>query len=222
MRVLVLEDDDDLRGAVSRRLRAAGFAVDEAADLPDAATSLAVHEYDCLVFDRTTPSGDALDLLARIRDDGLATPALFLTARDGVDDRVAGFEAGGDDYLTKPFAMEELVARVRSLCRRRAEVSPPQVAVSDLVLDIARQQARRSGVLLPLRQKELCILEHLLTAQGRVVSRTELIEGCWDELHDPMSNVVDVHVTALRRKLGDPAMIRTVRGAGYIVDVDEH
>lgn len=218
MRVLVVEDEAAIRTAVGRRLRAVGLAVDEADDLQTASECLAANAYDCLVLDRMLPAGDALPFLSQQRQRGLKTPALFLTARDGIEDRVAGFEGGGDDYLTKPFALEELVARVRSLCRRAEAVRPALLRVADLELDSARREVRRSGVLLPLTAREHCVLERLLLAAGAVVGRGALIEHCWDELHDPLSNVVDVHIASLRRKLGEPDVIRTVRGAGYILD----
>ncbi len=218
MRVLLVEDDRELRDALDRRLRAAGFAVDAVADLPDADASLAVNDYDCLVLDRAVPGGDTIDLVAGLRSRADAVPALFLTAKDAVADRVAGFDAGGDDYLVKPFAMEELVARVRSLCRRAATMLPARITVGDLEYDQARAEVRRAGVLLPLTAKELCVLGRLAAGRGRVVSRSELIEHCWDELTDPMSNTVDVHVASLRRKLGDPPLIHTVRGAGYLME----
>ena len=145
-------------------------------------------------------------------------PALFLTARDSVEDRVAGFEAGGDDYLVKPFSMDELVVRVRALCRRAGTSSPAIVQIGDLEVDQARARVRRAEVLLSLTAKELCVLQVLAINVGNVVSRTELIEHCWDELTDPMSNTVDVHIASVRRKLGDPLMIETVRGLGYRLD----
>ena len=218
MKVLIVEDDPELRGTLERRLRAGGFAVDVAADLPEAADRIAVNDYDCLVLDRAVPSGDTLDMLDDLRHRGETTPALFLTAKDAVADRVAGFEAGGDDYLVKPFAMEELVARVRSLCRRRREVRPAIVTVADLVFDAPRAEVRRGGVLLPLTNKETCVLSMLAARRGTVVTRTDLIEHCWDEMTDPMSNTVDVHIASLRRKLGDPPLIRTVRGVGYVLE----
>jgi len=218
MRVLVVEDDPELCGAVERRLRARGFAVDVAADVPDATDRIAVNDYDCLVLDRAVPSGDTLDLLARLRADGVTVPALFLTAKDAIAERVAGFEAGGDDYLVKPFAMEELVARIRSLCRRHADLVPPIITVGDLSVDVARAEVRRDGVLLPLTNKELCVLSLLARRAGTVVTRSELIEHCWDELTDPMSNTVDVHIASLRRKLGLPSPIRTIRGRGYVLE----
>ncbi len=208
----------ELRGAVERRLRAAGFAVDAVADLPDAESAVDVNSYDCLVLDRTVPGGDTIDLVAAMREAEGSVPALFLTARDSVADRVAGFEAGGDDYLVKPFAMEELVVRVRNLCRRGFVAAASVLRVGDLEYDQARAEVRRAGILLPLTAKELCVLGLLTIGRGRVVTRTELIEHCWDELTDPMSNTVEVHVAALRRKLGDPPLIRTVRGAGYLLE----
>lgn len=218
MRVLVVEDDPELLGVLERRLRNTGFAVDVARDLPDATRQICVYDYDCLVLDRSVPSGDSIDLLRDLRTAGSTTPVLFLTARDAVSDRVAGFEAGADDYLVKPFAMEELVARVRNLCRRRPEVGPSVLTVGDLEFDTARAEVRRAGVLLPLTNKETCVLSMLVARAASIVSRTELIEHCWDEMMDPMSNTVDVHVASLRRKLGKPQLIRTVRGHGYIIE----
>jgi len=215
MRVLIVEDDPDLRNGVAAALRKRGFAVDEADDLATAELQLGVNTYDCLVLDRMLPSGDALDLLEDVRRDGLATPALFLTARDAVTDRVAGFEAGGDDYLVKPFAMDELLARVSSLSRRAADVRPAVLQVGDLELDAARREVRRAGVLLSLRAKEFAVLELLVARAGEVVTRSDLIEACWDELNDPLSNVIDVHIAKLRRILGDPPLIETMRGVGY-------
>ena len=220
MRVLLLEDDADLRGAIARRLRSEGFAVDEARDLPDAERLVGWVGFDCLLLDRTLPSGDAIDLVQALRRRHVGTPTLFLTARDTIADRVDGFEAGGDDYLVKPFAIAELVARVRSLCRRAGEIRPPVVSLRGLEIDTARREVRRDGVLLPLRVKERCLLEQLALTPGDVVTRSELIAHCWDEEHDPWSNVVDVHMASLRRKLGEPALIRTVRGEGYVLDAD--
>ncbi len=215
MRVLVVEDDDELRGALERRLRRSGFAVDVAEDLPAAEFSLDVNDYDCLVLDRAVPSGDTIDLVRRLRAAGVGVPALFLTAKDAVVQRVAGFEAGADDYLVKPFAMAELVARVRRLCRRAMSATPPILRVADVEIDQARAEVRRGGVLLPLTPKELAVLVELAAAGGQVVSRTHLIESCWDERTDPLSNTVDVHIASLRRKLGAPPLIHTVRGLGY-------
>lgn len=215
MRVLIVEDDAELSGALERRLRGSGFAVDTAADLPEAETAIAINQYDCLVLDRAVPSGDTIDLVRALRTTGSTTPALFLTAKDAVSERVDGFEAGGDDYLVKPFAMEELIVRVRRLCRRSVDETPAILTVADLEVDQARAEVRRNGILLTLTAKELAVLVELASRPGIVVSRTHIIETCWDEMTDPMSNTVDVHIASLRRKLGDPVLIDTVRGSGY-------
>ena len=214
MRVLVIEDDDDLRVAITASLRAAGFAVDAVSDLPGADEALTVNAYDCAVFDRMLPSGDALHYVRARRP---AAPVLFLTARDTVADRIAGLEYG-DDYVVKPFATEELVARVRSLCRRVATGRPPVLHCGDLEIDSGRHEVRRAGVLITLTAKEFAVLEQLVARQGRPVTRGELIEEAWDQMADPASNVLDVLITQLRRKLGRPPMIHTVRGIGYRID----
>jgi len=215
MRVLVVEDDRELRGALDRRLRGSGFAVDVAGDFDDAEMALDINQYDCLVLDRAVPSGDTIDLVRHLRRTGVPTPVLFLTAKDSVSSRVEGFEAGGDDYLVKPFATEELIARVRRLCRRSVDNTPVLLEVGDLVVDQARATVRRDDVLLSLTAKEFAVLVEMASRPDVVVTRSHLIETCWDEMRDPMSNTVDVHVAALRRKLGHPPLIHTVRGVGY-------
>jgi DNA-binding response OmpR family regulator len=212
---LVVEDDEDVREAITEGLRAAGMAVDAASDWPDADLAASVHAYDCMVLDRMLPTGDSLSALGELRRTGWKVPVLFLTARGGLSDRVAGFEHGGDDYLVKPFALEELVVRVRSLARRKSEMHPHVLRNAGVEADLARHQVRRDGVLLSLAPREFAVLERLLVAGDRVVTRTELIESCWDEMADPVSNVVDVVVARLRRKLGDPPLIHTVRGVGF-------
>jgi two-component system OmpR family response regulator len=217
VRVLVVEDDENLRVAIAGSLRAAGFAVDTAGDLPGADEALAVNSYDCAVFDRMLPSGDALCYVETRR---LAVPVLFLTARDAVADRIAGLEFG-DDYLVKPFATEELAARVRRLCRRgRGTVGglAPVLRCGDLEMDSGRHEVRRAGVLLTLTSKEFDVLRHLVTRQRTPVGRMELIREVWDPFVDPASNVLDVVITQLRRKLRNPPMIHTVRGIGYRID----
>ncbi|MFJ3791422.1 winged helix-turn-helix domain-containing protein [Kitasatospora sp. NPDC090091] len=215
MRVLVLEDDPELGPVITRSLREAGFAVDFATDLADADFKLAVNTYDCLVADRSLPDGDALTLLAAQRKAGSTLPVLLLTALDAVSDRVAGFEHGADDYLVKPFAFAELNARVRTLCRRAQPARLPELRVGNLELDLPRRRVRRDGVLLTLTAKEFAVLEVLMLRAGEVVTRTDLIERCWDEQTEPLSNVVDVLIGQLRRKLGPPDLISTVRGVGY-------
>lgn len=215
MRVLLVEDDENLRFGVAAALRAAGFAVDETADLPQADEALFVTAYDCAVFDRMLPSGDAAAYVAELRRTGQAVPVLFLTARDTVSNRVEGFASGGDDYLVKPFAVPELVARVGSLCRRAAVVRPPVYHVADLEIDTARRHVHRAGVLMTLTSREFAVLEVLAARADQAVSRAELIESCWDELAEPQSNVLEVLISQLRRKLGEPPLIHTVRGVGY-------
>ena len=215
MRVLVVEDDGDLALAIGTALRGAGLAVDEAGTLDAADQLLFSNGYDSAVFDRVLPDGDALHYVYRQRRAGLRVPVLFLTAFDSPADRVAGFEHGGDDYLGKPFDVAEMVARVVSLCRRASQGRPPVLRYADVELDVARREVRRGGVLLTLTAKEFAVLELLLSRPEQVVSRAEIEEHCWDAMAELMSNVVDVVIGQLRRKLGPPGLIATVRGAGY-------
>ncbi len=219
MRVLVVEDDNDVRQAVVEEFLDNGFAVDDARTLVDAQVLVLANTYDCLVLDRSLPDGDGLDQLTRWRAESVLTPALFLTAKDAVDDRVAGFDAGGDDYLVKPFAMAELVVRVRRLCRQQGVVVPSILQLGDLELDSARREVRRAGILLGLTGKEFAVLEMLISQPEVIISKEELVQHCWDERTDPLSNTVEVHIASLRRKLGQPPLIQTVRGAGYRADL---
>lgn len=214
VRVMVVEDDDNLRIAVSAELGAAGFEVVTATDIATADAALRTGSFACVVFDRMLPDGDAIDYVHRRRQGGWHTPVLFLTARDSVADRIAGFDHGGDDYLVKPFSVAEMAARVHILCRRTAG-RPSILRVADLEVDCARRAVRRGGVLLTLSDKEFAVLEYLAIRPGEAVTRTDLIEHCWDDSTDPMSNVVDVVVKRLRRKLREPELIHTVRGRGY-------
>jgi two-component system OmpR family response regulator len=218
VRVLVVEDDDNLRIAISTSLRGSGFAVDAVHDLPPADQALAVNAYDCAVFDRMLPAGDALSYVRAIRARGSQVPILFLTALDRVTDRVAGFAGGADDYLVKPFAMEELTARVRSLCRRVAPELPQVLSCGDLQIDRARHEARRAGVLLTLTSKEFAVLTLLVTHQRTPVPRATLIAHAWDPHSNPTSNVLDQVITQLRRKLHNPPMIHTAHKIGYRID----
>lgn len=217
VRILVLEDDLDVQAAIDAELARAGFAVDVATTIGEADAAVAVNQYDCLVLDRMTPDGDSLQHLGRWRSEGVHAPALFLSALDQVEDRVAGFESGGDDYLGKPFAMAELVVRVRRLCRTSQHAIPSALTFDDIIVDTARRSVERGGVTLVLRNKELAILELLLRQPGVVVSKESLVEHCWGERTDPLSNTVEAHMSSLRRKLGDPAVIQTIRGVGYVI-----
>ncbi|WP_106186352.1 response regulator transcription factor [Umezawaea tangerina] len=216
MRILVTEDDEDLRLAVAVSLRGNGFAVDVARDLAGADETLAVNSYDCAVFDRMVPGGDALGYVAARRRTGFDLPVLFLTALGGLGQRVEGL-AVGDDYLVKPFEIDELVARVRGLCRRGPIGSPAVLRHGDVELDQGRREVRRGGVLLTVTHKQFLVLELLLANAGRVVPRDDLIRHAWDEHLDPSSNVLDVLVGQLRRKLHEPPVVHTVRGVGYRV-----
>ncbi|MCU1642176.1 MAG: Transcriptional regulatory protein [Nocardia sp.] len=217
VRVLVCEDDLPLGDEVAAGLRAAGFAVDLARDYAEADLKIAVNRYDCLVVDRGLPDGDGLDLVRAQRESGRRTPVLMLTARDALADRLDGFANGADDYVVKPFAMDELTARVRALCRRQELPASTRTEIGDLVVDRPRRRVHRDGVLLTLTPKEFGVLEMLAARAGSVVTRTDLIECCWDEMAEPASNVVDVVMTQLRRKLGDPPIIETVRGVGFTI-----
>lgn len=218
MRILVVEDEPALRAAVVRSLRADGHAVDTADSCRAATLQLPLHPYGLVILDRGLPDGDGLHTLLGWRRRGVAVPVLVLTARDGVRDRVDGLDAGADDYVVKPFHLDELRARVRSLARRGPRLAPVELQVADLTLDTARAEVRRAGVLLPLRPKELAVLQVLMERKGQVVRRDQLRAACWDEDREPGSNVEEVAVSALRRKLGPPALIHTRRGLGYVLD----
>ena len=218
MRLLVVEDEPELREAIARRFRALGHGVDEAGDAETATLMLRVYEYAVVILDRMLPDGDSVHDVERWRHEGVRTPVLFLTARDRVEDRVEGLEVGADDYLVKPFAMDELVARVATIARRGSAPRSPVVTFADVEIDTGRREVRRAGVLIPLRPKEYALLELLASRAGRVVTRRDIMDACWDEAAEPLSNVDEALVASLRRKLGKPSPIRTVRGAGYMLE----
>ena len=220
MRVLLVEDDWKASRLLERGLEEEGFVVDAAPSGEEGLELAAVNDYDLVVLDWLLPGKSGLDVCAGLRAGGFAMPILMLTARDAVADRVAGLNRGADDYLTKPFAFAELLARIHALLRRGRASHPPVLTVGDLELDPARHRVTRGGVGIELTAKELAILEYLVRHAGRVVTRAELGEHVWHEEHDNLTNLVDVHVSHLRRKIDHGArapLIHTVRGRGYRV-----
>jgi two-component system response regulator MprA len=212
-RVLVVDDDPPLRRMLERTLAAEGFEVTVAADGGAALVAAERSAPDLIVLDVAMPVLDGLAVCRRLRAKGLPTPILMLTARDAVPDRVAGLEAGADDYLVKPFAVQELIARLRALTRRRGDQTRSLLSYADLVLDLDAHSATRGGRPIELTGRESDLLALLLREAGHVVRREQAIDEIWDGAAEP--NVVDRYVTRLRRKLGAPALIRTVRGAGF-------
>jgi two-component system, OmpR family, response regulator MprA len=211
-RVLVVDDDPPLRRMLERTLGAEGFDVTVAGDGGAALVAAERSAPDVIVLDVAMHALDGLAVCRRLRSKGLPTPILMLTARDAVPDRVAGLEAGADDYLVKPFAVQELIARVRALTRRRSDAGP-LVSYSDLTLDTDTRKATRAGRSIELTGREAALLELLLRESGRTVTRERALDEIWDSAAE--SNVVDRYITRLRRKLGEPQLIRTVRGAGF-------
>ena len=215
MRVLLAEDHAELAETVALGLRREGLAVDIAADGAQALERASVTSYDVVVLDRDLPEVHGDQVCRALVASGSAARVLMLTASASIEDRVTGLGIGADDYLPKPFAFAELVARVRALARRPASTLPPVLARGDLKLDPANRVATRAGQRLWLTPKEFAVLERLLAAGGTLVSAEELLEGVWDEAADPFTSTVKVTVSRLRRKLGDPPVIQTVAQAGY-------
>ena len=218
--VLVVEDDAALARAIRDGLVAQGMATETAGSAEEAGALLEARRFHCIVLDLGLPGVDGVALLRALRHDEDATPVLILTARGTLEDRVAGLDAGADDYLRKPFAFPELVARVRALLRRGYPPAPRALRVEDLELDAVRFEVRRAGVRVPLTAKEFAILEYLVRHAGELVTRTMLLDHCWDAGYDGLSNLVDVHVSRVRRKLeveGLPPLLHTIRGAGFIL-----
>ncbi len=218
MRILVVEDDRALARIITRGLSEDGHAVDAAHTLKAARIQLDTSDVALIVLDLGLPDGSGIDFCTEIRNGGSSVKVLMLTARDGVTERILGLNAGADDYLPKPFDFGELAARVRALLRRPSEVRNPQVRVGLIVIDSPTRRVLVDGSVVPLTTREFALLHHLANQLDAVVSRTELIDALWDSHYDGVSNVVDVHVRSLRRKLDRPGLplpLETVRGAGY-------
>ena len=220
VRVLLVEDDAVLANLVATGLRAESYAVDIAADGDDAVYQAAITPYDAIILDILLPKRDGFSVCAEVRRRGSSARILMLTARDGVRDRIDGLDAGADDYLTKPFDLGELFARLRALLRRGADVLPALLSVGDLELDTRGHRASRGGVHIALTTKEYALLEFLVRNAGRVVGRAEISDHVWDDNYDPCSNLIESYVNRLRRKVdqtGFAPLIHTRRGAGYIL-----
>ena len=218
MRVLVVEDEPLLAEAIRDGLRLEAIAADIAGDGHTALELLEVNAYDVAVLDRDIPGPSGDEVAASIVASGSGTPILMLTAADRLDDKASGFELGADDYLTKPFAMQELVLRLRALGRRRGHARPPVLEIAGLRLDPFRREVYRDGRYVPLTRKQFAVLEVLMAAQGGVISAEELLERAWDVNADPFTNAVRITVSALRKRLGEPWVIATVPGVGYRIE----
>jgi two-component system OmpR family response regulator len=222
MRILVVEDDKDVAGFVVKGLREAGHTVEHADNGRDGLFLAASENFDAIILDRMLPGGiDGLRLLETLRAQDNATPVVFLSALSQVDDRVKGLKAGGDDYITKPFAFAELLARVEALTRRGKTDGPTtKLSVGDLEMDLLSRGVKRGGQKIDLQPREFRLLEYLMRHAGQVVTRTMLLEGVWDYHFDPQTNVIDVHVSRLRQKIDKPfdlPLLHTVRNAGYML-----
>ncbi len=223
LRILVIEDEPGIADFVVRGLTEEGYSVEHAADGPDAWVRLQNGSWDVVLLDWWLPGEDGIQLLKRFRQKDRSTPVLFLTARDGVSERVAGLDAGADDYLTKPFAFEELLARIRVLVRRGGQSDSFRLEFGDITLDMAQQKATRAGQPLDLTAKELALLTLFLRHPQEVLSRTRIYQAVWDENFDGLSNTLEVHIKELRQKLEKwgPRVIQTRRGLGYLLDRGE-
>ncbi len=220
MRILIIEDDPQVRAYIAKALTETGATVDEAADGREGLFMAASEPYDVLIIDRMLPHVDGLSITRTLRTGDVRTPVLILSALGEVDDRVQGLRAGGDDYLVKPFAFAELQARLEALLRRAAPESAPvtHLKVGDLEMDLLSREVRRAGQRVELQPREYRLLEYLMRHAGQVVTRTMLLEQVWDYHFDPQTNVIDVHVSRLRRKIDrefETSLLQTVRGAGY-------
>jgi two-component system OmpR family response regulator len=219
MRILVIEDDMEAASYMLKGLRESGHVVEHAADGKDGLYMAAAGSYDVMIVDRMLPGVDGLTIVKTLRSAGNATPVLFLSAMGEVDDRVRGLKAGGDDYLTKPYAFAELLARLEALDRRAAAVTGgTMLKVADLEMDLVTRGVRRAGRSIELQPKEFALLEYLMRHAGQVVTRTMLLENVWDYSFDPQTNVIDVHISRLRQKIDkdfDRPLLHTVRGSGY-------
>ena len=223
-RILVVEDDGAIAQEVAGQLEQRGYATDRAADGAQAVVKASAGGYDLLIMDRMLPVLDGLAVIERLRAQNIRVPVLVLSALSGIDDRVNGLRAGGDDYLTKPFALEELLARVEALLRRPAETRETVLEVGDLVLDLIDREARRNGRAIELLPREFKLLEYLMRRPGQVVTRAMLLEDVWHYRFVPETNLVDVHIGKLRRKVdapGDEPMIDSVRGIGFLLHAAE-
>ncbi len=221
MRLLVIEDDAETVRYLVKALGESGHSADAAGDGEEGLAMARDGHYDVLVVDRMLPERDGLAVVRTLRAEGVRTPVLFLSALGEVDDRVKGLKAGADDYLTKPFAMSELLARVEALVRRaKPEEGDPRHVVGDLVLDRLSRRVTRGGQAIVLQPREFRLLEYLMKNAGQIVTRTMLLEQVWDYHFDPQTNVIDVHISRLRAKIDkgfDKALLHTVRGAGYMI-----
>jgi DNA-binding response OmpR family regulator len=218
MRVLLIEDDRKAAKLLAKGLHEEGFVVDVAPTGEEGEEQAAVNEYDVIVLDWLLPGKDGIAVCHALRARDLSTPILMLTARDGLADRVKGLSTGADDYLTKPFAFAELLARIRALLRRSRNARPAVLRVNDLTLDPASRRVTRAGASVALTSKEFAILEVLMRSAGEIVSRTRLVERVWNEASEVLDNLVDVHLSHLRKKIdsGDRSpLIHTIRGFGY-------
>ena len=224
MRILLVEDEPKMARAIRRGLEQEGHAVDVAADGEDGLSRALAGDYDAVVLDVMLPGRDGFSVCREMRAAGRWAPVVMLTARDAVDDRIRGLDAGADDYLVKPFAFGELLARLRALLRRGPLERPPVVVAGDVELDPAAHTVARAGILVELSTREFALLEFLIRRPGEVLRRERILEHVWDYTFGGSSNVVDVYVGYLRRKLEDPfgrPLIRTVRGVGYALDPTE-
>ncbi|MCB1232409.1 MAG: response regulator transcription factor [Verrucomicrobiae bacterium] len=222
MRVLFVEDSQHLQKPIVKALKASGYAVDATTDGKEGLWMAQNHDYDVIILDIMLPGMDGLEILDTLRANSNRTPILFLTARDTVANRVEGLRRGADDYLVKPFALEELLARVESLSRRRYDRPTSTVTLDDLVIDLTRKTVKRSGQRIELAARQFALLEYLMLRQGEVVSRTEIEEHIYDDLVSPMSNVIDSAICALRKQIAPlpncKPLIHTRRGLGYVME----